>query len=132
MVDYHSGYHSKYLLKVHIILICKYRKKLLRLYASEVKSLCLECSFNNDFIIETMEVDEDHIHLLVDFPPRVSVKEIVRKLKSYTTIMLWKKYLKVLERHFWKEHTFWSDGYFACTIGNANIETIKKYIEAQG
>jgi REP element-mobilizing transposase RayT len=41
-------------------------------------------------------------------------------------------YEKELKKHFWKERTFWSDGYFCCTIGNASQETIRQYIESQG
>ena len=39
---------------------------------------------------------------------------------------------KYRKKHFWKERTFWSDGYFCCTIGNASQETIRQYIESQG
>ena len=41
-------------------------------------------------------------------------------------------YSGFLTKHFWKEHTFWSDGYFVCSIGEANPDTIRKYIESQG
>jgi putative transposase len=37
-----------------------------------------------------------------------------------------------LKKHFWVKHTFWSDGYFVCSTGDANTDTIKKYIESQG
>ena len=42
------------------------------------------------------------------------------------------QYKNGLKQQFWKEHTFWSDGYFVCSIGEANPETIRKYIENQG
>jgi putative transposase len=129
---YHKGNHSKYMLKVHIIFVCKYRKKLLAVLGDEVKNLFFECSKNNSFVIDTMECDVDHIHLLIDFPPKVSVKEIVRKLKSYSTVMLWKTYSNYLSKEFWVEHTFWSNGYFACTIGDANEAVIRSYIQSQG
>jgi putative transposase len=100
----------------------------------EAKELCFQCSRtkNSGFTIDLMEVDQDHIHLLVDFEPKISVKEVMRKLKSYTTVFLWKSYENYLRKEFWNEHTFWSDGYFACTTGEASSETIKKYIESQG
>lgn len=37
-----------------------------------------------------------------------------------------------LRKHFWKEHTFWADGYFVCSVGNISEEMLKKYIENQG
>ena len=79
-----------------------------------------------------METDKDHIHLLVSYPPKVSISSIVRKLKQESTITLWKYFPVFLSKHFWKKHTFWSDGYFACSIGEANPETIRRYIENQG
>ena len=78
------------------------------------------------------KTDKDHIHLLVSYPPKVSISSIVRKLKQESTITLWKYFPVFLSKHFWKEHTFWSDGYFACSIGEANPETIRRYIENQG
>ena len=64
-----------------------------------------------------METDKDHIHLLIDYDPKVSVLQIVRRLKQETTSELWKVHDSYLKKHFWKEHTFYSDGYFACSIG---------------
>ena len=79
-----------------------------------------------------MESDNNHIHLLLSYSPDVSITSIVRKLKQKSTIELWKKHKDYLKKCFWKEHTFWSDGYFVCSIGEANPETIRKYIENQG
>jgi putative transposase len=46
-------------------------------------------------------------------------------------VKIWKLHPE-LDKYFWKEKTFWSDGYFCCSIGNASIETVIKYIESQG
>ncbi|WP_024773607.1 transposase, partial [Helicobacter pylori] len=43
-----------------------------------------------------------------------------------------KRFIPLLQKHFWKEKTFWTDGFFACSIGEANPEIIKSYIENQG
>lgn len=58
----------------------------------------------------------------------------LRKMKIISRVHhhIWKKYKQLLKLHFWKEHTFWSDGYFVASIGNANEKTIQKYIEEQG
>ena len=55
--------------------------------------------------------------------------EIAHQLKQISTFRIWKKYAKELKKHFWKERTFWSDGYFVCSTGDASTETIQKYIE---
>ena len=85
-----------------------------------------------DFTIELQEVDRDHIHLLISYNPKIAVSQIVRALKSESTILLWKRHYDFLRKRFWKEQTFWSDGYFASSIGEASEETIRKYIESQG
>jgi hypothetical protein len=70
-------------------------------------------------------------YLLV-IPPSISVSSIVRKLKQKSTVDIWKHFHTIMRLEFWKENTFWSDGYFACSIGEASPETIRKYIENQG
>jgi REP-associated tyrosine transposase len=84
------------------------------------------------FLVVALEVDQDHIHGLVKSEPRISPLAIVRRLKQESPIELWQRYEKELKKHFWKERTLWSEGYFCCTIGNASQETIRQYIESQG
>lgn len=131
-MDYRSKNHSKYLLMYHIIFVIKYRRKLLNIYGEKVKSLFKEISESYDSKILEMEVDENHIHLLIESEPKISVLQIVRVLKSISTRKLWKKYSEELRKYFWYKNMFWSRGYFVCSIGNASEETIRKYIENQG
>lgn len=97
-----------------------------------MKKLFEDIAAASDFSFETMEVDQDHIHCLVKREPRISPVAIVRKLKQESTLRLWKIYGAALKRLFWKEKTFWSDGYFCSTVGNVCQETIRRYIESQG
>ncbi len=87
---------------------------------------------SSDFGIEIMETDKDHIHMLVRYPPNISVSSIVRRLKQCSTLSLWKQFSVMLAKQFWKEHTFWTDGYFACSVGNVSEEMLREYIENQG
>ena len=63
---------------------------------------------------------------------KMSISKIVNLMKSYTTYHIWKRYPQYLRKQFWKEHTFWRDGYFACSVGNVSEEMLKRYIENQG
>uniref|UniRef100_UPI0036F1B9D8 IS200/IS605 family transposase n=1 Tax=Vibrio gallicus TaxID=190897 RepID=UPI0036F1B9D8 len=81
--------------------------------------------------MEQMEVDQDHLHILMTISPRYSISQHVRRIKQHTTRVVWQLHPK-LKRQFWKEKTFWSDGYFACSVGNASAETVRKYIQDQG
>jgi len=59
---------------------------------------------------------------------------IVRLLKQISTFRIWRQNNNhlLLCKYFWKEKTFWSDGYFSCSVGNVSKNTIKKYIQSQG
>lgn len=121
----------KFYLKCHIVLCVKYRKKLLAHLpiANSIKSAIIN-SQSRDFAIQVMEVDKDHIHLLVDYSPNVSVSQIVRLITQVSTKQVWLDC--DLSRYFWKQPVFWSSGYFACSTGDASTETIAKYIANQG
>jgi putative transposase len=69
--------------------------------------------------------------MMIDFTPGETVQNIVKQLKSYTVFHIWDRYPE-LEHQFWKKKMFWSDGYFACSVGDASRETIQRYIETQG
>ena len=79
-----------------------------------------------------MVTDKDHIHYMIATEPTMSISKIVNLMKSYTTYHIWKRYSDYLRKHFWKEHTFWMDGYFVCSAGNVSEEMLRKYIEYQG
>ncbi len=129
-MEYLTKNHSKYLLQYHIIFVVKYRLKIIDQFP--IKDILSQLSINDDYIIKVMEVDKDHIHLLIQAEPKISPLYIVKKLKGKSTIILWKDYSQILKRFFWKERTFWSDGYFISSIGNVSEHTLQKYINEQG
>ena len=131
--EYISKNHSKFLIKYHIILVCKYRKQILvGAVEYDLKKIMRHISEMSDFDIEVMETDKDHLHMMIRSEPKLSPLQIVRRLKQMSTSTVWKKYRDFLRHNFYKEHTFWTDGYFVSSIGNVSQETIKKYIENQG
>ena len=101
-------------------------------YGEFVKENMLSISQKYDFTILEIEVDKNHIHLLVESEPKVSPLMIVRVLKQQTVIRLWNKFSDKLSKYFWKERTFFTDGYFVSTIGEVSTETLRKYIQNQG
>lgn len=132
---YKSKNHSKFSLKAHLVFVTKYRKPLLKnnLIVNQLRLKLADIEARSDFNIELAEVDKDHIHILVDYEPKVSILQIVRRLKQETTFTLWRLFEEKLRKHYYKERTFWSDGYFVCSIGvGASYETIQKYISSQG
>ena len=90
MNNYETSHKAKFCLQYHLIFVCKYRKKLLKKYGSEIKQIFYDISLTSDFKILEMEVDKDHIHLMISATPKLSISVIVRRLKSVSTI----KYLE--------------------------------------
>lgn len=130
--NYKSKNHSKFILTYYIIFICKYRKKLLIKYGEDVKQIMYDISKKYDFDIKEMEVDKDYIHMMISSSSKISPLQIVRVLKQQSTIQMWRRYASELKKQYWKENTFWTDGYFCSTIGEVSSETLKHYIQNQG
>ena len=92
----------------------------------------LDIANTRGYEIIAMETDKDHIHFLLSYDATDRVCDIVKIVKQETTYYLWQKYNSVLSKQYWKKKLFWSDGYFACSIGEVSSATIQKYIESQG
>ena len=123
----------KYSLKVHIVLVTKYRKKLLKgSIADDVKQKIFDIANTRGYEIIAMETDKDHMHFLISYDTTDRFCDIVKIVKQETTYYLWQKYGSFLSKQYWKKRIFWSDGYFACSIGEVSSATIQKYIESQG
>ena len=123
----------KYNLKAHIILVTKYRKQILKdSIACDTKQKIYDLCKSKGYGIIAMETDKDHVHFLISYDATDRVCDIVKLIKQQTTYYLWQKYPYFLTKHYWKEKTFWSDGYFACSIGEVSSATVQKYIESQG
>lgn len=132
--DYKHGNRNKFLLRYHLIFVCKFRRRVLtgNNIASDIKRLSLEIAEKHNVKIKYMETDQNHIHYMIETTPNINLSNFVRVLKQYTTYHIWVKYEPYLSKCFWHEKTFWSDGYFIASIGEVSSETLKHYIENQG
>lgn len=133
MTKYFSKPHKKFLLKAHLIFVVKYRKNLLsnKSLNDTIMFACNSAATKN-FQIDLMKSDKNHIHFMINYDPDVSISQIVRRLKQFSCVQVWKMHGNILLKHFWKDKIFWTKGYFACSVGNASAEIIQKYIENQG
>lgn len=107
----------------------KYRKKILiEGIRTRVKELFEEIASHFDFEIDRCEVAEDHVHVLISFPPRYSVSKVVGIIKSISGSRIFKEFPKTKEE-LWGGH-FWEQGYFFRTVGaQVTDDVIRKYIE---
>ena len=130
---YNRHIRRKYSLKIHVVLVTKYSKQLLKgSIADDVIQEILHIANTRGYEIIAIETDKDYIYFLSSYDTTDRVCDIVKIVKQETTYYLWQKYSSVLSKQYWKENTFWSDGYFACSIGEVSSATIQKYIESQG
>jgi len=128
-MDHDNLNRSKFLLIYHIILVTKYRFKIL----DQIQILDTMKMIENvsDFMIIEQEIEPDHIHMMIRSIPKHSVLSLIRRIKSMSTIRSWKLYPEILKKIYWKEKTLWNDSYFVTTVGNASLETIRRYIQEQ-
>ena len=108
-MDYRYNRHNrrKYSLKVHIVLVTKYRKQLLKgSIADDVKQKILDIANTRGYEIIAMETDKDHIHFLLSYDTTDRVCDIVKIVKQETTYYLWQKYNSVLSKQYGRKKYF--------------------------
>ncbi len=124
---YRRGRHSVTLLYVHLVFVTKYHRKTLKLeHIERISEVCKGVAEKSDFRILEINGEEDHVHLLVEYPPKLSVSQVVNMLKGVSSRILRKEF--DISPH--KDH-LWSPSYFAISCGGAPIEQIKRYIQNQ-
>jgi putative transposase len=127
---YWTGAHSKHRLLVHVVFVPKYRRRvLLGKVAVRLRALFYEAATMNRWWISEMNLQRDHVHLLVQYHASESVAEVVQKLKGGSSLILRREYPE-LEEWLWGGG-FWADGYFAESVGTAQEEMIRRYIREQ-
>jgi len=127
---YWTGSHTKHRLRFHLVWIPKRRKKILTgKIANRVEELCYEACHVNKWWIEVMNVQEDHVHILIQIKPRESIAEVVQILKGGISKKIAQEYPES-EAFEWSK-TLWCDGYFAESVGQVNESVISEYIRNQ-
>lgn len=132
--NYKRGSHYKHYLSVHLILTVKYRRDILKFFGEELIVKINDIATTSNFKVKEAQHDNNHIHLLIDFDPSISVSQICRRIKSQTTMWAWDNHEGTCRKYFWKpgRKFLWSDGYFVCSVGDASRERIVEYIANQG
>lgn len=128
--DLRTGRHCVFNLHVHLVFIAKYRKKVFTKPILDAMYL----HFNKvcgDFEVELREFDggDNHVHLLINYPPKVSVARLVNSLKGVSSRRLRKEFPSLTQCYH--KNALWSPSYFAGSCGGAPIEVIRQYIQYQ-
>ncbi|BDA57906.1 MULTISPECIES: IS200/IS605 family transposase [Enterobacteriaceae] len=128
--DYLRRRHSVTKLVVHLIFCTKYRRKLLDgTMIVQIQEAMQHAAERLEIDILEVNGEEDHVHVLVAYPPKLSVSVLVNNLKSISSRMV-----RQQNTHLRKQSNtgvLWSRSYFACSAGGATIETLKAYVASQ-
>ena len=128
MENIRKGGHSVYEIHVHLVWSTKYRLAALK---GEVQIRCRDllrqtCDSLDVRVLKGV-VSKDHIHLLISYPPKLSISELVRRLKGRSAKILLEEFPE-LRRRYYGGH-FWGIGYGAWSSGNITDEMIESYLE---
>ena len=123
-----SGNHTISQLQVHIVWVTKYRYHVLK---GDVQKRCRDliiqvCDAEDIRILKGV-VSKDHVHMHIEYPPSMSVSDIVRKLKGRTSRKLQMEF-KELSKRYWGKH-FWAIGYGVWSTGNVTQDMVDEYLE---
>lgn len=126
-----TGRHCVFRIHVHLVFLTKYRRGVFnKAILDDLKLLFTAvCA---DFEAELIEFDgeDDHVHLLVVYPPKVSISSLVNSLKGVSSRLIRKKDYPSLRKKIWG-NSLWSPSYFAGSCCGASISILREYIESQ-
>ena len=130
MKDTNSLAHTSYRCKYHIVMVPKYRRMIIynRLRKDIVEIIKILLNRKPDVRIIEGEACPDHIHMLLEIPPKYAVADIMGYLKSRSTLMIFDRHAN-LKYKYGSRH-FWAKGYFCDTVGK-NEKVIREYIQTQ-
>ena len=126
--DIRHGRHCVFKLHIHLVFVTKYHRSVFtKAVLEDLKEIF--ASVCQDFEAELVEFDgeKDHVHLLINYPPKVSISRLVNSLKG---VSFGKKRYACIQNKLWAG-ALWSPSYFAASCGGAPISIIKQYIEQQ-
>jgi putative transposase len=128
-----SGAHSRYDLKYHLVWITKYRRSFLEgQLAARLRQILTEISLKYRFHIIAQEIMPDHIHMLIEAPPKYPPATIAQLFKSISSKMMREEFLDVIKKYIWKDGTLWAQGYYIASVAQGvTAEVVEEYINNQ-
>lgn len=119
------------MLHVHLVFVTKYRRNVFTKAILDGLKIVFD-SVCQDFEAELVEFDgeEDHVHLLINYPPKISIAKLVNSLKGVSSRMIRRGNYPAIKEKLWGG-ALWSPSYFAGSCGGAPIAIIRQYIEQQ-
>jgi putative transposase len=125
-----TGRHVVFNLHAHLVFVTKYRRKVFdKKILDDMKNIFERISLEHQVILKEFNGEEDHVHMLINYPPKVSLAKLVNSLKGVSSRRLRQNWPELEQKYH--QGVLWSPSYFAGSCGGAPIEIVRKYIEAQ-
>jgi len=125
-----TGRHCVFLLHVHLVFVTKYRKTIFqKKHLQTLRQIFEKICKDFDAELKEFNGESDHVHLLVEYPPKITISKLVNSLKGVSSRKL-KELHPELKEYYWK-NALWSPSYFAGSCGGPPLDIIKQYIEKQ-
>ena len=129
--DLRRGRHVVYNLHAHLVFVAKYRRKVFtKEILDDMRGILESVCTDSEAQLVEFDGEDDHVHLLVNYPPKVSISKLVNSLKGVSSRMIRQKNYPSIKQKLWGG-ALWSPSYFAGSCGGAPIEIIRQYIEQQ-
>jgi putative transposase len=131
MAEIRRGRHVVFDLQVHLVFVTKYRRGVLSARALEVvEQSCRKVCADFSCALLEFNGEDDHVHLLIAYPPKVALSRLVNSLKGVSSRQVRAAGFPEVRAKLWGKH-LWSPSYFAGSAGGAPLETLKRYIQNQ-
>ena len=128
--DIRTGRHCVFALHVHLVFVTKYRRHVFNAeHLTAMREIFSRICANFEAELIEFDGEDDHVHLLANYPPKVSLSALVNSLKGVSSRLLRKQYPGLAKRY--RKGVLWSPSYFASSCGGAPLDIIKRYIESQ-
>ncbi len=120
-----------FLMHVHLVFVAKYRRNVFtKEILDHLNRIFSEICEDFESTLIEFDGEGDHVHLLINYPPKISVSKLVNSLKGVSSRLLRKHGYPSIQKSLWGDH-LWSPSYFASSCAGAPIEVLRKYIEKQ-
>lgn len=128
---YRTGRHVVFSLQAHIVLVTKYMRGAISDRVRDViVTTANDVAKRYEFQILDIDGDDDHIHLVVDYPPKLSLSKLVMVLKANTTKKIREQRFDEVESVLLDDH-FWSPSYLVTSTGGDSLEKVRRYVQDQ-
>ena len=128
--DFRTGRHCVFALHAHLVFVTKYRRKVLSAAAHEtLRELFTRICEDFEARLVESNGEDDHVHLLVEYPPKVAIAKLVNSLKGVSSRRLRVLHPEIAQRYY--QGVLWSPSYFAASCGGAPLSIIRQYVENQ-